>query len=160
MKKFLSIVVLCGMLFGLAGCADKEAQEAVQSYIDTASTNFGTQEQRMLLSYTSVIGENYTDDSTMCWEFVTNTIPLGESLQTTAEGITETITNEDVLRVHNLYLSYVSEFVGALRMLLTAVDEQDKTIAAEANAMLNNSNTYAEEFREALQELKEKYDLD
>ena len=160
MKKLFSSMMLCTILLGLAGCVDKEAQEAVQSYIDTASATFATQEQQMLESYTSVIGANYTDDSTMCLEFVTNTIPLGTSLQTTAEGITATITNEDVRKVHDLYLNYVSEFVGALRMLLTAVDEQDQTIAAEANVMLNNSNTYAEEFRAALQELKEKYNIE
>ena len=160
MKKLFSIVLLCAILAGLAGCTDKEAQEAAQNYIDTATMTFATQEKLMLESYTSVIGANYTDDSTMCMEFVTNTIPLGTSLQTTAEGITESITNEDVLKVHNIYLSYVSEFVGALRMLLTAVDEQDQTIAAEANAMLNNANTYSEEFRAALQELKEKYNLE
>lgn len=160
MKKLFSIVLLCAILAGLAGCTDKEGQEAAQNYIDTASMTFATQEKLMLESYTSVIGANYTDDSTMCMEFVTNTIPLGASLQTTAEGITETITNEDVLKVHNIYLNYVSEFVGALRLLLTAVDEQDKAIAAEANAMLNNANTYSEEFRAALQELKEKYNLE
>ncbi len=160
MKKFFSIVMLCTVLLSLAGCVDKEAQEAVQTYIDTASATFGVQEKLMLESYTSVIGANYTDDSTMCLEFVTNTIPLATSLQTTVEGITESITNEDVLRVHNIYLSYVSEFVDALRLLLTAVDEQDQTIAAEANAMLNNANTYTEEFRAGLQELKEKYDLE
>ena len=160
MKKLFSIVMLCTILLGMAGCVDKEAKEAVQSYIDTASATFATQEQLMLESYTSVIGTNYTDDATMCMEFVTNTIPLGTSLQTAAEGLTESITNEDVLKVHNLYLNYVSEFVGALRMLLTAVDEQDQTIAAEANAMLNNSNTYAEEFRTALKELKETYNIE
>lgn len=160
MKKFLSMVMLCSMLLGLAGCVDKEAQAEVKNYIDTAAMTFGAQEKLMLESYTSVIGANYTDDSTMCMEFVTNTIPLATNLQTTVEGLTETIANEDVLRVHNIYLSYVSEFVGALRMLLTAVDEQDKTLAAEANAMLNNSNTYATEFREGLQELKGKYDLE
>lgn len=147
------------MLLGLAGCVDKEAQEAVQNYIDTASTTLGTMEQQMLISYTSVIGENYTDDSTMCLEFVTNTIPMGTNLQTTAEGFTETITNEEVLKVHNIYLKYVSEFVGALRMLLTAVDEKDQTIAAEANEMLNNANTYSVEFRTTIQELKEKYNI-
>lgn len=159
MKKILSIVMLCAMLLGLAGCVDKEAQEAVQNYIDTASTTLGTMEQQMLISYTSVIGENYTDDSTMCLEFVTNTIPMGTNLQTTAEGFTETITNEEVLKVHNIYLKYVSEFVGALRMLLTAVDEKDQTIAAEANEMLNNANTYSVEFRTTIQELKEKYNI-
>lgn len=159
MKKILSIVMLCAMLLGLAGCVDKEAQEAVQNYIDTASTTLGTMEQQMLISYTSVIGENYTDDSTMCLEFVTNTIPMGTNLQTTAEGVTETITNEEVLKVHNIYLKYVSEFVGALRMLLTAVDEKDQTIAAEANEMLNNANTYSVEFRTTIQELKEKYNI-
>ena len=160
MKKFFSIITLCTMLLGMAGCVDKEAQEAVMSYVDTASMTFGTMEKQMLESYTSVIGDNYTDDATMCMEFVTNTIPLATNLQATAEGITETITNEEVLEVHNIYLSYVSEFVGALRMLLTAVDEQDQAIAAEANAMLNNANTYTVEFRTALQELKEKYSLE
>lgn len=160
MKKLISIIILCGMLAGLAGCVDKEAQEAAQNYIDTASLTLGTLEKQMLESYTSVIGENYTDDSTMCMEFVLNTIPMATNLKTTADGITESITNEDVLKVHNIYLNYVSEFEGALRLLLTAVDEQDQTIAAEANAMLNNANTYSVEFREALQELQEEYNLE
>ena len=160
MNKVCSIGILCAGLLGMAGCVDKEAQEAVKTYIDTTSVPLMEQEQKMLESYTSVIGDNYTDDATMCMEFVTNTIPLATNLQATAEGITETITNEEVLEVHNIYLSYVSEFVGALRMLLTAVDEQDQAIAAEANAMLNNANTYTVEFRTALQELKEKYSLE
>ena len=160
MKRLFSIVVLCGMLLGLAGCVDKEAQAAVQNYIDTASATFAAQEQLMMESYTSVIGTNYTDDATMCMEFVTNTIPLATSLQTTAEAVSETITNEEVLGLHELYINYVSEFLGAMRLLLTAVDEQDETIAAEANKMLNNANTYSEEFRATLKELKEKYNVE
>ena len=57
-------------------------------------------------------------------------------------------------------MNYATEFVAALRLLLNAVDEQDQAIAAEANAMLNNANTYTVEFRTALQELKEKYSLE
>lgn len=159
MKKLISIVLLCTVMLGLAGCVDKEAQEAVQNYIDTASPVLLEQEQKMLVSFSSVIGANYTDDSTLCMELVTNTIPMTTSLKSTAEGITETITLEELSEVHALYISYVSEFEEALRMMLTAVDEQDETISAAANEKLSNADRIAKEYRTRLEELKKVYKL-
>ena len=159
MKKRLFAGLLCVMLLCLAGCVDKEAQEAVRTYIDTTSVSLKQQEQNMLASYSSVIGTNYTDDSTLCLELVTNTIPMATSLQTEAQGITETITNEELKAVHELYVSYTTEFVDALRLLLTAVDEQDETYTQAANIKLSNADSYAKEFRTKLEELKTKYKL-
>ena len=160
MKKRFIAVLLCVMLSMLAGCVDKEAQEAVKNYIDTASPVLMEQEQKMLVSFSSVIGTNYTDDSTLCLELVQNTIPMATSLKSTAEGITETITLEELSEAHALYVSYVSEFEEALRMLLTAVDEQDETISAAANEKLNNADRIGKEYRTRLEELKKVYKLE
>jgi len=160
MKKFLSIMMLCTVLLSLAGCVDKEAQEAVQNYLDTASVSLKEQEQKMLDSYSSVIGANYTDDSTLCMELVTGTIPMATSLRSSAEVIADTITEEELLEVHQLYVSYATEFEEALRLLLKAVDEQDKTIRDAANAKLENADAYAKEFRTRLDELKKTYKLE
>jgi len=159
MKKLLSIGMLCVMLLSLVGCVDKEAQEAVCEYINTTSVSLKEQEQNMLASYSSVIGMNYTDDNTLCMELVTNTIPMATSLKSSAEAISETITVEELAEVHNLYVSYVSEFLDALNLLITAVDEQDKTISAQANEKLNNANVMASEFRTGLQSLAEEYEI-
>ena len=160
MKKRFIAVLLCVMLSMLAGCVDKEAQEAVKNYLDTASPVLMEQEQKMLVSFSSVIGTNYTDDSTLCLELVQNTIPMATSLKSTAEGITETITLEELSEAHALYVSYVSEFEEALRMLLTAVDEQDETISAAANEKLNNADRIGKEYRTRLEELKKVYKLE
>lgn len=159
MKRLFSIGMLCVMLLGLAGCVDKEAQKAVGEYISTTSVALMEQEQKMIASYSSVIGANFTDDSTLCMEFVLNTIPMATSLKSAAEGVAATITLEDLSEVHNLYVSYVSEFSEALNLFLTAVDEQDKTISAQANEKLNNANALATEFRTGLQSLAEKYEI-
>lgn len=159
MKKFFSIMMLCVVLLSLAGCVDKEAQEAVKTYVDTTSIPLKELEQKMLASYSSVIGMNYKDDSTLCLELVTNTIPMATSLQGAAETITETITEEELQEVHKLYVSYTVEFLGALRLMLTAVDEQNESIKDEANAKLETADVYAKEFRAGMQELKEKYKL-
>ena len=160
MKKLFSIGILCALLLGMAGCVDKEAKEAVKTYVDTTSVSLKEQEQRMLASYSSVIGMNYKDDNTLCMELVTNTIPMADGLVGAASAITETITNEELLEVHELYVSYATEFVDALRLLLKAVDEQDETYTRAANEKLGNADTYAKEFRAGLQELKEKYKLE
>ncbi len=160
MKKRFIAVLLCMMLSVLAGCVDKEAQEAVKNYTDTVSPVLMEQEQKMLASFSSVVGANYTDDSTLCLELVQNTIPMATNLKSTAEGITETITEEELSEVHALYISYVAEFEEALRMLLTAVDEQDETISAAANEKLNNADRIAKEYRTRLQELKKIYKLE
>ena len=159
MKKRLFAGLLCVMVVLLAGCVDKEAQEAVKNYTDTASPVLMEQEQKMLASFSSVIGTNYTDDSTLCLELVQNTIPMATSLKSTAEGITETITLEELSEAHALYVSYVSEFEEALRMLLTAVDEQDETISAAANEKLGNADRIGKEYRTRLEEIKKVYKL-
>ena len=160
MKKFVSIMMLCVMLLGLAGCVDKEAREAVKTYVETSSVALMEQEQKMLASYSSVIGANYTDDDTLCMELVTNTIPMADGLVASAAAISETITNEDLLEVHGIYVSYATEFVGALRFLLKAVDEQDESYTRAANEKLGNADTFAKEFRTRLQELKKTYKLE
>lgn len=160
MKKGLFVGALCAMLLGLAGCVDKEAQEAVKNYVETTSVSLKEQEQTMLVSYTGVIGENYTDDTSLCTELVVNTIPMATALKSEAESVLETITEEELAEVHISYVNYISEFEAALRLLLTAVDEQDKTISEEANVMLNNANTHATEFKTGLQALKEKYGIE
>ncbi|MBQ8799004.1 MAG: hypothetical protein IJZ55_05505 [Lachnospiraceae bacterium] len=159
MKKLFSIGMLCVMLLGLVGCVDKETQETVKEYINTTSVYLMEQEQKMIESYSSVIGANFTDDSTLCMEFALNTIPMAENLKSAAEGISETITAEELLEVHNIYVSYISEFSEALNLFLTAVDEQDKTISAQANEKLSNANVLAAEFRTGLQRLAEKYEI-
>ena len=160
MKKLISIIMLCTMFFGLAGCVDKEAQEEVKTYIDTTSVPLQAQEQKMLVSYSSVIGANYKDDSTLCLELVTNTIPMADGLVGSASLITETITNEELKEVHELYVSYATEFADALRLLLKAVDEQDKSYTRAANEKLSNADAYAKEFRAGLEELKKTYKLE
>lgn len=175
MKRFYSIGIICVLLLGMAGCREKEekkaqgfvensvdaeAQEAVRYYVDTTSVSLKEQEQKVLESYSSVIGENYKDDTTLCLELVTNTIPMATRLQSAAEAITETITEEELLEVHELYVSYATEFVDALRLLLKAVDEQDESVTREANEKLGNADGFAKEFRAGLQELKEKYKLE
>jgi len=160
MKKLFSIMMLCTILLGLAGCVDKEAQEEVKNYIDTTSVIFKEQEQKMLDSYSSVIGMNYTDDTTLCMELVTNTIPMADALLSTASAVTETITNEELKEVHGFYVSYATEFVDALRSLLKAVDEQDKSYTEVANAKLSNADGHAKSFRSGLDELKKKYKLE
>ena len=160
MKKGLFIGMLCAMLFAMAGCVDKKAQEEVKNYVETTSVALQEQEQTMLTSYASVIGVNFSDDETLCMELVVNTIPMASSLKSAAESVAETITDDDLAKVHASYVNYISEFEAALRLLLTAVDEQDKTISEEANVMINNANTYAKEFKTGLQALKEKYGIE
>lgn len=160
MKKIFSIMMLCTVLLGLAGCVDKEAQEELKNYIDTTSVSLQEQEKSMLASYSSVIGTSYTDDNTLCMELVLNTIPMADGLLSTASAVTETIADEDLREVHEIYVSYVTEFVDALRLLLKAVDEQDGTISEAANAKLLNADGYAKEFRARLEELKELYKLE
>ncbi len=160
MKKVFSIILLCTMLLSLAGCVDKEAQKEVKTYVDTTSVPLMEQERKMLASYSTVIGMNYKDDSTLCMEFVTNTIPMATSLLSTAEEITETITDEELKEVHQIYVSYVTEFIDALRMFLKAVDEGDESIKDAANAKLEVADSYAKEFRARLQELKKVYKLE
>ena len=160
MKKGLFVGVLCAMLFGLAGCVDKEAKEEVKNYVETTSVSLKKQEQTMLVSYTSVIGENYTDDDTLCMELVLNTIPMATALRSEAENVAGAIAEVELAKVHASYVNYITEFEAALRLLLTAVDEQDKSISEEANMMLNNANTYATEFKTELQALKKKYRIE
>ena len=160
MKKVMALIFVIVMVFGLTGCRAVERQEALLDYINNDVAELGTIEEELLASYESVSGENYTDDLEMYTEFTSNTSDLARNLNEKAVEIAEEITDEEILEVHRLYMNYSNKFMSVINLMISALENQDITLAVEANEKLNEANNYALDFRKALSRLAEKRDVE
>ena len=129
-------------------------------YVNTSMTTIGVLETSLLESYTSVVGNNYTNDNALYTELKLKTLNRAQALNSEAIRIGEALTDEEIKEVHDLYVSYSAEFLEALNLLKSAIEQKDLTISAQATEKLNSANTFAQEYQARLQSLAEEYEVE
>ena len=160
MKKFLGLLLAGVMALSLAGCGGDDKAEGLVDYINTDIQEAVDIEVEMLESYRSVTGENYTDDLTSYDEIVNNTIVLARELNDELTELSGEIEDEAILEVHKDYMAYASEYLSALGLMISALENQDYAQMSEANEKISNANMYSLEFQSGIKALAEEYGVE
>ena len=104
-------------------------------------------------------GSNYVNDETTYKEFVNSTLPLAGKLNELSIQTVNNITDKEILEVHKIYINYTSKYLAAVNMVTLALENQNTSQVLEANEILNEANNLAIDYRKALYELAEKYNI-
>lgn len=107
----------------------------------------------MITAYSSVSGENYTDDYTMYDVIQTQVIPESLKLITQLEAITIKLNTEELRNLNEKYVKAMNDQNQAFVLTLSALETQDYTIAATANEYLTNARKLVREWQVELQTL-------
>lgn len=159
-----SIIVLCCVLSLLYICFPtlfmNKKQEALLQYINHDIKDLGKLETEFLESYGSVTGENYVNDMTMYTEFTNNTIELARKLNDEAVELADSITDDELLEVHRLYMNYSNKCLNAVTLFTSALENQDYALVVEANEVLNEANNCIIDYRKELKKLANEYHVE
>ncbi len=137
-----------------------KTREAIIEYINTDLVKIAETESKMLTSYSSVSGTNYTNDLAMYNELTNTTIPTAKQLNQEAIELANKITDPELLMVHKKYLEYTSGLVSAFGIMTTALKKQDITMVTTANEKLTGANNSVMDYKAELTVLAEKYDVE
>jgi len=159
----LPIIVVVGIvvfaltyLFFIRGYSTRKE---LLKYINQDIKELSSVEKKLLKSYTNVTGSNYVNDETTYKEFVNSTLPLAGKLNELSVQTVNNITDKEILEVHKIYINYTSKYLAAVNMVTLALENQNTSQVLEANEILNEANNLAIDYRKALYELAEKYNI-
>lgn len=159
-RQWLLLGLVLAVLFGLIGCSGSKKQKEILKYINDDAQVLGRIEDRLLSSYGSVTGTNYTNDAVTYEEFTENTKWLAKELCDKATEIAGEIMDEEIIAVHRIYMNFSSKMRSVIDLMIRALENQDAVLITEANEMLNEANNLAIDFKIALKKLADKYDIE
>ena len=159
MKRNSLLVIPIVLLMFLAGCVSSEKQDALLKYLNEDLVEIAEIETAMLESYGSVSGNNYTDDADMYDELTMNTIELAKQLNIKAVDVMNSLTDENIMEVHKLYVEFTTKYISAFTLMLAALEEQDHKLIAEANEYIAEGNNLGFDYQRGLQKLADEYDV-
>lgn len=140
------------MLLTASGCGN-EKQDALLDYINKDMVEIADLEEKMLESYNSVSGTNYTDDLTMYNEINETTIPLCHQLSEAVAAVAPA--DKEIAAVHNTYSNFVSKYLNAMAMINAAIETQDYAQVATANDLIAEANNLSFQYQQELRTLAE-----
>lgn len=160
-KKILMTFLAVVFVVCLAGCGSDEKQTELINYINgDAFKEIGKLEKEMQDSYNSVSGDNYKSDEKMYKEIKDNTSVLARDLNAKALKLSEDLEDEKIVKVHKIYIDYTADFLSALNLMESALENQDVSKVSEANEKLNSSNQKGIDYRTELKKLAKEYDVE
>lgn len=158
------VILLCSVLLILYVCFPmlftNKKQEILLEYINNDIEDLVELETELLESYESVTGSNYENDAITYNELSNTTIYLARELNDEAVDIAVSITDDELVEVHKLYVNCSNKYLNAITLILSALENQDYELAAEANELLNEGNNYGIDFRKELRKLADKYHVE
>ena len=160
MRKITIYILVLAMVLSFVGCGSSQKQEELIAYINNDLVELVALENDVLESYGSVTGDNYTNDLDMYMEFTTTTVELARKLNDKAVNISEGIADEKILEIHRIYMNYSNKLLNVVILMVSALENQDATLIAEASEKLNEANNYALDYRESLTKLAEEYKVE
>ena len=160
MKKIFNFVLVLVLIFNIVSCGNSIKSEALLKYINEDLAVLSEMETKFLESYESVTGNNYINDYIMYEEFSRNTMVLSRDLNNKAIEIIKNIDDEEISELHRIYINLTSNYMNVVSLTLAALETQDFTNISLANEKLNNANNLALDFKEKLNVLAEKYNVD
>ncbi|WP_237662815.1 hypothetical protein [Sutcliffiella horikoshii] len=158
MKRQLCLfTLLFVMLLSACSSTDSEKDDLI-NYINTELPKVADLEFEAIDSYSSVSGQNYTDDWTMYEIIDTITIPAYEEFITELENIRPK--SEAVREIHEIYIEGSNSQLQGFKMIRVALEQQDYDKVFEANEHLDKGRTKIRQFQTKLEDLMHEHGVE
>ncbi|WP_404446062.1 hypothetical protein LG307_20645 [Sutcliffiella horikoshii] len=158
MKRQLCLfALLLVMLLSACSTTDTEKDDLI-TYINTELPKVAELELEAIDSYSSVSGQNYTDDWTMYEIIDTVTIPAYEEFITKLESIRPK--TEVVREIHEIYIEGSNAQLQGFKKIRVALEQQDYDKVFEANEHLDHGRAKIREFQTKLDDLMEEHGVE
>lgn len=153
MKRFTAVMMLVILTACFTGCSS-DADE-VYDYINEDVTELADLETKLTESYNGAL----SDTSVSSDDFRSTTVALAQELNDKAVKVSKDITNDEISKVHDIYVEYTELLLSSLNMLADMLESEDYSEYETMYAQLEESVTLGEEYNDALSDLAEKYDI-
>lgn len=157
MKKLLCFLAILSLL-ALSACSADPVQEDLMTYVNEDLMSIFELEAEAVDSYSSVSGNNYTDDWTMYETMDAVTIPAYTEFIEKLESIRPE--TKEVRAVHEIYIDASNTQFRAMKMILIALELQSYDKILEANELLDEGRTKLRQFQDELEELMEEHEVE
>lgn len=139
-KKIISLIALFAVtLTILIGCAADPIQADLDNYFENQTKDVFALEITVLNSLNSVTGENAPDNVTLAKKLEEEILVNSNSLLEKAKAIT--VQTEELRAIHEKYILALTTQNEAIKLLLSAAENDDFDGATVANTKLIESNT-------------------
>lgn len=142
-------------LFTFRGYFSNTSRELID-YVNNDVTELAKTETKMLDSFDSASGDNFTDDYSLYNEITTTTLPTAESLVSQADEIYNDLSSKEIKEVHSIYMDYCKTYCEALEYVLDAIEQQNTTTLDEANSKFEQAAGLAADYQDRLKRLADK----
>lgn len=160
-KKTLFLVLIVCLLASSFGCdVPSEKQNELLKYSDYMTSNIKPIEDEFYKSFTSVTGNNYSNDASTYNELTTKTAVLAQTLFDRTNEIFNEINDEEILKVHKLYVNFASTRLTAIKLMISAVENNNISLINSANEKMDEANNYNLDYKINIKSLEKKYSLD
>ncbi|MCA1032716.1 hypothetical protein LCL95_17025 [Bacillus timonensis] len=157
MKKVLLAIVL-PMIFILSGCLSDPVQEDILNYVNKEMKKAYDLETVALDAYDSVTGANYTNDAIMYNVLLDEVIPYYTEFLDEIERVN--IETKELKEVHDDYVTGATYQYNAFVKLVGALEQQDRAMVEEANALLAKARQYINTYNKNLDKLAKEHDVE
>ena len=158
MKRQLCLFALL-LVMMLSACSTTDTEkDDLMNYINTELPKVADLELEAIDSYSSVSGQNYTDDWTMYEIIDTVTIPAYEEFITKLESIRPK--TEAVREIHEIYIEGSNAQLQGFKKIRVALEQQDYDKVFEANEHLDHGRAKIREFQTKLDDLMEEHGVE
>jgi hypothetical protein len=128
------------------------------TYVNKDLLEIADLEIEAISSYSSVSGENYTDDWIMYDTMDTVILPAYEEFITKLESIRPK--TKEVRDIHELYIEGTNAQLQGFKLILVALELQSHDKIFEANQLLDEGRAKLRQFQNELEDLMEEYDVE
>jgi len=153
--RFLLPVALISAI--LAGCGSNPVQDDLISYLNEDLRPLADEETEIMGIYESITGENYADDESLYAE-MENLIPRYRDYVAKVEEIRPE--TDEVKELHELYITASNKQYNAMVQISAALENQDVNLVSEANGKLDEARSGMREYRNRLEALAKKHDVE
>ena len=157
MKKLGFFVVFLSLFMLLSACSNP-VQDEILSYVNDELPAIAKAEEDIIAKYSNVTGANYTDDATLYDALTNEIIPLYSDFIDKLEAIR--ISDKELQSIHESYIEAAKQQHKALKIMVTALENQDLTLIEEANGLLEKSQKEINVFEVNLQKYAEENNVE
>lgn len=160
MKRFFSIFIICSLMLCLTGCFNNEKQDVLLKYINEDMKELSVLETDLLNNYQNVLADNGITDQSFYNSLTTEIIVSANNLRDKANKVTENISDEKLLEVHKLYVTYTDTLLVSFNLYAEGAKDSNLDKANEASEKMLEAVEISNEYKTKLNELATEYDVE
>ena len=152
-------LVLAAILAVYSVAFNSTSKELVK-YVNTDMKQLAINETKMLNSYNSVIGANYTDDLTFYSEIKNVSLPAADDLLSDANKIYRRLSSKEIKEVHSIYVDFCTTYREGFENIIEGMAIQDNSLIQKGAKKLLKTERLSSDYLNALENLCDKYGIE